>query len=63
MRKLREKNKEITLYLPEELYQRLETYMLDHYGRTYGKNEVINLALSEFIEASGRSNTLDNTVD
>ena len=56
MRKIHEPRKAITLYLPEELFDRLEVYMLDHYGKTYGKNEVINLAISEFIDDKRTNN-------
>lgn len=49
MRKLPTKNKPMTLYIPNELFERLETYMLNHYGRTYGKNEVVNAAISQYV--------------
>jgi hypothetical protein len=48
---MRQKEKQISmlLYMPETLRNQLDVYMMDHFGRTYGRNEVINAALDEYI--------------
>ena len=57
MRKAREPRTHITLYLPESLQERLERYMLNYIGRLYGKNEIINQALDEFLTRHGIDQT------
>lgn len=60
MRKLQTPNKAMTLYLPHDLAEALDQYMLDHYGTKYGKNEVVNELIRDLIEKE-KNNGIRNT--
>ena len=60
MKKLKEPSMHMTLHMPVSLHKRLDTYMLRFIGRTYGKNDVINTILDQFLYNKGVVIDLEN---